>query len=55
MHANVRNLLVNHGIDAADWIKEYLMKSPTVEVASPESFVRLLDSWRVDPCANTTS
>ena len=51
VHANVRRVLVNHGIDAAVWIKEYLMKSPTLEVASPESFVRFLDSWSVDPCA----
>ncbi|KAK1741145.1 hypothetical protein QTG54_008397 [Skeletonema marinoi] len=36
VHANVRRLLVDHGTDAAIWIKEYLMENPTVEIASPE-------------------
>jgi len=53
-HANVRRLLVDHGTDAAIWIKEYLMENPTVEIASPESFVRLLDSWSADPCATAS-
>ena len=52
-HANVRRLLVEHGRDAAVWMTQYLMKNPTVEIASPESFGRLLESWSVDPCANT--
>jgi len=54
VHANVRRILVEHGTDAAVWIKQYLMKNPTVEIASPESFGKLLDSWSVDPCANKT-
>lgn len=58
VHANVRRLLVDHdhGIDATIWMKKYLMENPTVEIASPESFVRLLvlDSWSADPCATTS-
>ena len=54
VHANVRRLLVDHGTDAAIWIKDYLMENPTVEIASPESFVRLLDSWSADPCATAS-
>lgn len=50
VHAPVRELLVNHGTDAAVWIKEYLWKNPSVVVADPESFGRLLDGWSVDPC-----
>lgn len=53
VHASVRKLLVNHGMDASIWIKEYLWKkkkNPSVVVADPVSFVRLLDSWSVDPC-----
>jgi hypothetical protein len=53
-HASVRRLLVEHGTDAAIWIKQYLMKNPTVEIVSPESFGRLLDSWSIDPCGNDT-
>lgn len=51
-HVNVRSLLVEHGTDAAVWMRRYLFKNPTVQIASPESFDRLLDSWSVDPCAH---
>ena len=49
-HDGVRRVLVEHGMDAATWVKKYFLKSPRVEAVSQESFHRLLDDWSVDPC-----
>lgn len=54
-HVDVRRLLTEHGTDASAWIRKYFFKNPTVKIASPESFDRLLDSWSVDPCTTNTS
>ncbi|KAL7462013.1 hypothetical protein ACHAXS_002411 [Conticribra weissflogii] len=52
-HDAVRALLVEHGTDAADWIRNYFVKVPSVTVASPESFYEFLDDWKIDPCLIT--
>ena len=49
-HNQVRNMLVEHGTNAADWILTYFVKSSNVVIASPGSFIGLLDDWRKDPC-----
>mmetsp|Transcript_31441 Transcript_31441/g.62285 ORF Transcript_31441/g.62285 Transcript_31441/m.62285 type:complete len:403 (-) Transcript_31441:4-1212(-) len=49
-HDAVRALLVEHGTDAADWIRDYFVNSPSVNLASPESFYGFLDDWKLDPC-----
>ena len=49
-YGEVRGLLVNHAIDAAEWLREWFVRSPDVEVAAPESFYRFLEGWDGDPC-----
>lgn len=51
-HKDVRRILVEHGADAASWIKRYFMQSDSVKVTSPESFYRFIGDWGVDPCSN---
>lgn len=52
-HNNVRKLLVEHGRDAANWIREYLATSPNVVVSSADSFFSFLNDWSSDPCIGT--
>ncbi|KAL9188930.1 hypothetical protein ACHAXT_011420 [Thalassiosira profunda] len=54
-HADARTVLVEHGTDAAVWIREYLLADPSVEVASPKSFWRFMDGWSKDPCPNDSN
>ena len=49
-HTEVRKLLVEHSIDAADWIEQYFVKSTNVVVSAQDYFFGLLDDWRMDPC-----
>lgn len=49
-YREVRGLLVNHAIDAAEWIRDWFVRSPQVEVAAGESFFRFLEGWDGDPC-----
>lgn len=49
-YSEIRELLVNHAIDAAEWIREWFVLSPDVEVAAPKSFYRFLGDWDGDPC-----
>ena len=49
-YAPVREVLIQQGKDAAEWITNYFMKSEDVVVSSPEEFVKLLDKWGEDPC-----
>mmetsp|Transcript_27741 Transcript_27741/g.60803 ORF Transcript_27741/g.60803 Transcript_27741/m.60803 type:complete len:599 (+) Transcript_27741:101-1897(+) len=46
----VREVLIQQGKDAAEWITKYLMKSEDVVVSSPREFIKLLDKWGEDPC-----
>lgn len=48
--APVREVLVGNGKEAAEWITEFLMKSPDVVVSQPEEFIKLLAKWGQDPC-----
>lgn len=49
-HADVRQLLVDHGTDAAIWIQKYFLRDSSVRVASSDSFTRYLRDWSTDPC-----
>jgi len=49
-HDGVREILLDIGRDASEWIRDYFMKSPDVVVSSPEAFVELIEEWGRDPC-----
>uniref|UniRef100_A0A7S4J233 Sulfotransferase domain-containing protein n=1 Tax=Odontella aurita TaxID=265563 RepID=A0A7S4J233_9STRA len=49
-HAPVREILVQHGRDASEWITTYFLQSPDVTVSSRKLFVKLLEDWKKDPC-----
>uniref|UniRef100_A0A7S2EMF7 Sulfotransferase domain-containing protein n=1 Tax=Ditylum brightwellii TaxID=49249 RepID=A0A7S2EMF7_9STRA len=49
-HAALRHVLLQHGRDASDWIREFFIHSPDVVVSSPDYFVELLRRWGQDPC-----
>ena len=49
-HKKIRKVLVESGKNAADWIREYFLKSPDVVVTSRKLFIELLDDWKLDPC-----
>lgn len=52
-HDEVRNVLVEIGAKASQWIQLYFMKSPDVFVSSPDFFTEAIQKWGVDPCNNT--
>lgn len=49
-YAPVREVLVEQGKDAAEWIRNYFLKSEDVVVSSRKEFLKLLDKWGEDPC-----
>jgi len=49
-HRPVREVLVEVGIKASNWIREYLLKSDRVIVANREHFLALIEKWKFDPC-----
>ena len=49
-HSEVRSVLVEIGSAAAQWIKEFFLKSPSV-VTTGSSFDDSLLQWQVDPCS----
>jgi len=49
-YAPVREILVEQGKDAAEWIRNYFLKSEDVVVSSRQEFLKLLDKWGEDPC-----
>ena len=49
-YAPVREVLVEQGKDAAEWIRNYFLKSDEVVVSSRQEFLKLLDKWGEDPC-----
>ena len=47
----IRDVLLQNGREAAQWMKDYFLKSPDVVVSSPDYFANhLLAAWGVDPC-----
>lgn len=46
----LRTELVQVGINASKWIREYFMAHRSVTVSSPGHFRELLLSWATDPC-----
>ena len=49
-HDQVRKVLLDIGIESSTWIQKYFMKSPSVNVVDSDSFIELLDDWKVDSC-----
>jgi len=49
-HDPVREVLLQIGFNASEWIKEYLVESPRVTVSNKENFLELIDKWKYDPC-----
>lgn len=54
-HQELRQILVDIGKEAAEWITEYFILSPDVVVSSKELFVELIKKWGEDPCTDTDS
>lgn len=52
-YASVREVLLQHSRDVADWIQDFFLKSDIV-VSSPDHLYSLFDYYRTDPlnCAN---
>jgi hypothetical protein len=49
----LRSELVEVGISASKWIREYFLDHPDVMVSSRERFEEILMTWLEDPCAET--
>jgi hypothetical protein len=59
-YKNQREILLEIGQRAADWIIHYFMNVPDVYVANPDQFRRLVETYGKDPCegrepTNTTN
>jgi hypothetical protein len=46
----LRSELIEVGISASKWIRQYLLDSPDVMVSSREWFEKILLTWLEDPC-----
>ncbi len=49
---DLRKVLLNIGIDASKWIREYFLKADSVFVSQRKKFEELILQWEVDPCEN---
>jgi hypothetical protein len=49
---DLRKVLLNIGIDASKWIREYFLNADSVYVSQREKFEDLILQWEVDPCEN---
>ena len=47
---HLRDVLIDHGLTAAQWFREYFLQSPDVMVSSRRYFDWLMDRWASDPC-----
>lgn len=47
----LRREILELGIAASEWIKTYFLPLSDVTISSPDHFLELLDTWKVDPCA----
>jgi hypothetical protein len=46
----LRDELMSVARKTSVWIRNEFLKSPTVQVSSPDYFRKLLEGWMVDPC-----
>ena len=49
-YAPIRNRYLPSSRNAARWILDYFVKSPSVYVSNPDHFRSLIESYAVDPC-----
>lgn len=49
---DLRKVLLNIGIDASKWIREYFLNADSVYVSQRKEFEELILQWEVDPCEN---
>mmetsp|Transcript_13584 Transcript_13584/g.39606 ORF Transcript_13584/g.39606 Transcript_13584/m.39606 type:complete len:554 (-) Transcript_13584:193-1854(-) len=49
-YMHIREVLVEIGTEASEWIKKYFLQSGDVVVTSQHELERLLDEWSKDPC-----
>lgn len=49
-YAPIRSELLANGKAAAEWIRDYFLKSADVVVAQQGLFLDLLSKWSIDPC-----
>ena len=50
-YKRLRDELLRNGREAAQWMRDYFIKSPDVVVSSPDYFVNhVLAAWDLDPC-----
>ena len=53
-YSDLRNILLQQGQDASEWIQEFFLASPHVVVSNREYMIHLLEQWKKDPCDNIT-
>lgn len=46
----LRDILLQNGASASEWIKDYLLQSPRVVVSSKDFFLESIAKWKLDPC-----
>ncbi|GKY95811.1 hypothetical protein MPSEU_000541800 [Mayamaea pseudoterrestris] len=51
----LRHALLQQGIKASKWIREYFMNHVDVTISNPAQFASMLDAWNEDPCVNVTA
>lgn len=49
-YTEVRQVLIQHGHNARQWMVEYLLQSNRVMVSSRQQFLEILEAWSTDPC-----
>lgn len=49
-YTEVRQVLIQHGYQASQWMVEYLLQSNRVVVSSRQQFLEILETWSTDPC-----
>jgi hypothetical protein len=49
-HRELRRHLLEIGVNAAQWLEKYFLKSPNVVVSQPDAFVSHIRKWADDPC-----
>eukprot|EP00978_Attheya_sp_CCMP212_P012440 scaffold31070_cov46-Attheya_sp.AAC.3 len=46
----VREILIEIGAEASNWIQNYFLQSPDVYVSSRDHFIDIINQWQYDPC-----
>mmetsp|Transcript_2151 Transcript_2151/g.3900 ORF Transcript_2151/g.3900 Transcript_2151/m.3900 type:complete len:366 (-) Transcript_2151:177-1274(-) len=46
----IRDILIQNGAEASEWIQTYFLQSPDVYLSSRDKFIYMIDQWKSDPC-----